>query len=268
MTSLIAWVATDNRGQTSFYLASDSRISWSVVNRRDAGRKTYACSAWPHIFAYCGDVLFPTTTITQVMEFVDAGLLEGVSDIANAHIRVLSLIQAIQQLSHLPVDHDFSILHASRESRSLTTKFHLWEMSYLAKSGVWLDVYHAVPNDHSSLIVARGTGSSVIKQHVARWQNTSLDGTSRAIFSAFCDAILSETDRRSGGAPQVVALYRDGNGRKIGTVIDGERFFFGSPVPPDIQLDIEWRDRLFQRIDGTSLNLVPGATRQPRPRGA
>lgn len=181
-------------------------------------------------------------------------------------LEILTFLKEIHARSTDPVDFDFAILHAVRESKSLTSKFYLWEMKYNAKSRTWDDVHINTQVGSSSLVLTRGTGGSHIRHAVEAWKKSSSGGTRRAIFSAFCDAVLGAADMRSGGAPQLVGLYRDGPGQKFGFVVDGQRYFLGSPVPFGTELTIEWRDRLFQRIDGTSLALVSGAPQQPRPK--
>ena len=74
MTTLIGWVGVDQRGLSSAYLASDSRLS-SNGAKWDCGRKLFACKTTPDVFGYCGAVLFPSLVLGQITEIVDAGLL-------------------------------------------------------------------------------------------------------------------------------------------------------------------------------------------------
>src|SRR5688572_16192088 len=80
MTSLIAWIGVDSHGLASAYFASDSRITWTGQEPWDYGRKLFACQKYPHILGYCGDVLFPTQTLSQVADMIDSGLLLTESD--------------------------------------------------------------------------------------------------------------------------------------------------------------------------------------------
>ena len=63
MTSLIAWVAADDRGPASLNIATDSRISWDSGPLRsrtlwDQGQKVFASQREPILVGYVGDVLF------------------------------------------------------------------------------------------------------------------------------------------------------------------------------------------------------------------
>ena len=80
MTSLIAWIGVDSHGPASAYFASDSRLTWPGSAVWDHGRKLFACRRYPHILGYCGDVLFPIQTLSQITEMIDSDLLLGPSD--------------------------------------------------------------------------------------------------------------------------------------------------------------------------------------------
>ena len=75
MTSLIAWVGIDSRGQSSAYLASDSRLTWGNSASWDTGGKLFASSRFPEIFGYCGDVTFPSQILPHTIELIDCNLL-------------------------------------------------------------------------------------------------------------------------------------------------------------------------------------------------
>jgi hypothetical protein len=79
--------------------------------------------------------------------------------------------------------------------------------------------------------------------------------TSRAVFSAFCDSFRSGTDSFSGGAPQLVGLYRKGVGESFGIIYQNARYLFGVPAGPDeaALMALEWRNELFERCDVLSL---------------
>jgi hypothetical protein len=77
VTTLISWVAFDQRKFAAAYVASDSRITWDEAgNKRwDAGRKVFPSSQFPDIFGYVGDVLFPALALSQIVEAIDAGVM-------------------------------------------------------------------------------------------------------------------------------------------------------------------------------------------------
>jgi len=65
MTSLVAWVGVD-RKPGSLYLASDSRLTWTVrkgeapVRKWDSGPKVFASRQTADIFRYWGFTEFPS----------------------------------------------------------------------------------------------------------------------------------------------------------------------------------------------------------------
>jgi hypothetical protein len=74
MTLLVSWVGVDTHGPSSVYIASDSQISWGTLAKFNFGRKVFAFSKWPDILGYCGDVLFPSIALNQIVELADAGV--------------------------------------------------------------------------------------------------------------------------------------------------------------------------------------------------
>lgn len=55
----------------------------------------------------------------------------------------------------------------------------------------------------------------------------SQGGTSRSIFSAFCDSREKGQNPLSGGIPQIVSLDRRSGGQVIGFVAEGTQCFYG-----------------------------------------
>ena len=105
-----------------------------------------------------------------------------------------------------------------------------------------------------------------MKEFDKRWRTSSQGRTSRAIFSAFCDSLDSGEDPLTGGPPQHIGLYRKDTPQIFGIVYHGSRFLCGLPLPAEIRTDtIEWRDHLYQRVDGETLSVLPGAQRHSRP---
>jgi hypothetical protein len=138
---------------------------------------------------------------------------------------------------------------------------------YRAQTDEWIDRKVDIALDNSCLVLALGSGAKDIRRQQQIWQASEQGGTSRSIYSAFCDALDSGGDVGSGGAPQLVGIYRSDSAKMIGTLHKNKRYFCGLPVSEDIQSkQVEWRDELFQRIDGETLLLVQGAKRHSRPR--
>lgn len=81
----------------------------------------------------------------------------------------------------------------------------------------------------------------------------------------FYDSLSSEADPLTGGEPQLVGLYRNGNAQVFGVVTPNGSSLEGClnlPVPLDAK--IEWRDTLFQRVDRQG-NHLKKAQRHVRP---
>jgi len=269
MTSLIAWIAVDQRAPSALYMASDSRISWGSERARwDAGRKLFNCRQYPEIFGYAGDVVFPSLVLGQITDIADAGLLYRSEDNADQrHQKFLTAVKASFDRRHNANISDFCILHGSREFSGSKSQFKLWNLSFSAAQRSWEDQTIIVPTNRSVLLTTIGTGSSSVKTHNLNWNASEQGGTSRAIFSAFCDSVRSHEDPMSGGVPQLVGMYHTRMPQVFGIVQSGRRYVHGFPVSSEVESDsIEWRDELFQRIDGRTLRVLAGAQRHARPR--
>jgi hypothetical protein len=100
----------------------------------------------------------------------------------------------------------------------------LWHTRWSPKDG-WSDA-PVVLEDVSALTIALGSGELVVANHQIAARN-ELGTFSRAVFTGFCDALVSGQDPFSGGAPQLVALYRHGAGMHFGTFLRGKSYFRG-----------------------------------------
>ncbi len=268
MTSLIAWIAVDQHAPSAFYMPSDSRISWDSKNARwDAGRKLFVCRRYPDIFGYTGDVVFPSLVLGQITEAADVNLLFNKEDtFEDRHAKFVEATKASFHRRHNAPNSDFQILNGSRQSSGRQAQFKLWCLSFIAATLTWSESETEIPTDKSTLLAAFGSGTKSVQSHSLRWERSNQGGTSRAIFSAFCDSVRSVADPFSGGIPQLVGMYHTRMPQAFGIVQDNHRYFQGFPLPHDVTADtIEWRDELFQRIDGKTLKIADGAQRHVRP---
>ena len=84
MTLLASWIGVDNKKNgpkpCSLYIVSDSRISWPNGNKYDNYKKVFGMKNHPDVFGFCGDVLFPSIVLGQLIPQIDAGLLITDSD--------------------------------------------------------------------------------------------------------------------------------------------------------------------------------------------
>jgi len=276
VTTLIAFIAVDQRGPSSLYFASDSRITWEPEKkppdhiagkvRWDSGRKLFACKQHADIFGYAGDVLFPSLVIGQMTDAADMGLLFSADDHSETrHRKFMDAIRSSIGRRYNAPDFDFHILRGSRDSSGMKSMFRVWYSYYSTKTKSWYERGIPIPTDKSTLLIAVGTGEESAIEHDALVSLTPQQGTSRAAFWGFCDSLRSNRDPLSGGPPQLVSLYRQENAKTLGVVYNGERFFQGLPLPDGILFNqVEWRDENFQRIDGNTLQLLEGAQRQVR----
>lgn len=267
MTSLIAWAGVDSRGPASIYLASDSRISWENRGTWDFSRKLFASTSYPDILGYFGDVLFTSRVLGQVVDLIDAQSLFTAD--AEPESKFAAIIMVFKQ-AHLTYPEGgrrpFSVFHCSRRGKGMATRFALFELSWDLTTG-WQNKAIPVSSERSALVVARGSGEKSVLKWLAQWDKSEVGRTSRSIFSAFCDALASGADAKSGGAPQLVGIYREGSAKSFGVIHKGNRYLHGLCVDSSPWLgSVEWRNELFERCDWRTREKLDSAQRQPRPR--
>jgi hypothetical protein len=270
MTSFLAWVGVDSRSPASIYLASDSRISWSVpgqpVRAWDHGRKVFASVGGPHLLGYVGDVTFASMVLSQLTSAIDAGALFPPD--ARADERFSVIVGMTKDLFRgLPESErrDFSVVYATRDGTGMRCVFSLWVLHWSCSAG-WRDEIMSIPPGSSSLTVL-GSGQKHVQLWQGRWHSSGQGDTSRAVFSGFCDALRAGSDPLSGGSPQIVGLYRVGPGRTLGVVTARGPYIYGLPLERwSAGTVAEWRNEAFERVapDG---HLLPDAQRHHTPRG-
>ena len=267
MTSLVAWVGADSRGPASLNIASDSRISWatgaSVRYHWDHGKKIFASSTAPLIVGYVGDVLFPALVLPGVIDRIDRQVFREDGPTVKGLISVLR-----REWRDYPAElrRPLTIYIGYRVGERMLAEFRLTALSN--KDG-GIDSWRTrdipvVPT--SNWLVLDGSGRTAITRALEAWQKSAAAGTSRSIFSAFVDAVVSGVDPFSGGAPQLACLYRIGAGRLLGIIHRNQRYFAGMRLIGDEAVgNVEWRNALFERADGRTKSLLSGAQAQPRP---
>lgn len=271
MTLLVAWVGVDTHGPTSMYIASDSRISWRDNARFNHARKVFAFSSQPDILGYCGDVLFPSIALNQIVQLADAGLLFGPEYTCKQKFQAIvdklnhQFREYPEQQSGL-AENSLSIIHASRE-RSDNKKFFAQSISWTLGSG-WSGREVELP-DQSDLLFVLESGADEFKINYERYRSGPSAGTTRSIFHCFCDTLQSTNNASVGGAPQLVGLYRkpDSVAVNFGIIHRGARYFLGVKID-DLRArtsNVEWRNNNFELCDGESMKKLEGAQTQPDP---
>lgn len=274
MTTFVAWVGVDSRGAASVNFASDSRITWSGPKGThwDLARKTFSSSKSADIFGYVNDVMFPSMMLGQLINAIDSGGL--FSDNLSSYERFEILVEHIKY-SHscypLCMRESFCIFHGSREGEGMSSAFSLNTIAWDKSNSLWNISQVGIPTASSAIIID-GSGSSVARKWSKRWNASNQGGTSRAVFSSFCNAVYSGEDKLTYGAPQLVSLYRKGSGKTIGFVHGKRKYISGLEV---LSLEgvsegneVEWRNKYFERcemsgdrIDGAQEHYVPKGLR-------
>lgn len=273
MTSIVVWCGVDSRAPASLYIGSDSRISWARGSATwDRGRKTFSCRNEPFVFGYWGQVLFPALALPLVQERADLGMYSEMSG-EDAHEAIASAV--IRQWLSYPSEHrtDVGIVIGSRTGTGVKSDFVLSVLTYSSQKRDWDLKAEPMPTTSSTLKVA-GSGADEVRKTLNIWNRSDAANTSRAVFSAFCEAIAGGGDPSSGGPPQLVGLHRQGPGRSFGIVVEDRRYLSGADILPDEyqHLDaVEWFNGLFERVDParkkrradaqTHATRWPGATR-------
>lgn len=269
LTCLVAWIGQDSNGPSTAYIASDSLVTWAVPQEGKpvvAGRWAHAAkvvgsSKQPVIAGYCGDSIFGTTTLVQLMAMMDSG--EQPASYETTVESAAEIIGASHNAYPHGIRSQFILAFRSKED-----EFQFFEIACNPNQPVSLELLTV--DRKTGLVGSWGSGASSYKSEHERWQKSDVAGYSRAIACAFCDAVASGRDDRTGGPPQIVGLYRKGAAVVHGLVIDGRRFFSGMEVSEDavgkISCPIEWRNKNFERCDPLSMTPLDGAQLQPRPR--
>ena len=258
MTSLLVWFAADKKKDTDFepasvYIATDSLITWHDDASWAHGKKVYAASTSPDIFAYCGDRLFAAHVLSHVVSAIDAGYLYSKTDSALG--RMHNVQQVLRMLwDSYPEKHkdDADIVHVTRDGEGVGCAFTYRRHSFKrGKVPTSSEAARAPSGQVSAPLLALGTGKTAVESSIDEWNSRYQNRhTSRAVFAAFCESLAEHKDKRSGGAPQLVGLYRIGAGRSFGVIWNDHRYFDGLPtVSRANKSAVPWRNNSFEIAD-------------------
>lgn len=266
MTLIASWIGVDDKkgGKevASIYLASDSRYTWGNSGKFDYGIKVFGSTKFPEIFGFCGDVLFPSIILGQIIPQIDNGILLGASDNAGTKSnKIFSFIQT--SLDTYPkgfLGESFTILHATRSEKT----FKLFKISYKANMQLRKDEISL--GNISTKVFSGGSGSSEFDKNWEIWESEKHNDyrTSRAVYHCLFKTLKEIKDPRTGGRPQIVGLYRNKNARLFGIIENGKKYIYGKESSEDINsTSIEWRNENFERMNPETLKILEGAQRQP-----
>ncbi len=265
MTLVISWIGVDQKKTgpsiASIYIASDSRYTWEKLGKFDYGTKVFGCATKPEIFGFCGDVLFPSVVLHQLIPQIDNGLLFGeVDDGQQKSLKIFNYISTSLK-SYPPqfLGKTFTILHATRTNKM----FQLYTIKYL--NGQLESNLVPLPN-YSTNVFSDGSGKAEFDVNWKSWEDNRHNNyrTSRGVYHCLDKTLREIKDFQTGGLPQVVGLYREGNCKLFGVINNLKKYIFGKESSEDIASNrIEWRNENFERIDPIALKLIEGAQRQP-----
>lgn len=265
MTTLIAWLGVDSRSPSSLYLAADSRFSWGRQASWDYGRKLFASKSSPVMLGYCGDVLFASHGISQALDHLESGSLHPAD--ARPLERVEALSHFLQRsMSTYPESQrrEFAVLFAMRIGSIMQSSFYVARI-HCSHAQAWTTTELKLP-ERSGVIDALGSGKIAFDAADGKWNRSEVGSTSRAVYSAFCDHVASGADPATGGAPQLVGLYRANTARTFGVIHKGRRWISGAEVTAtNVASAVEWRDDLFQNCDANTMKVLTSAQRHARP---
>ena len=251
MSTVVTWATRDSHGITSLYFISESRISWGSNTTWDYGQKVFSLQN-SGIIAYCGDVLFPTQTISQLKDLIDKEILFKNDDTNANKIEVIK--EYIENsFNNYPIKINNTVILISLVKNKV---FNSYKLS-ISNNAIIIEELNIIANKP----IAYGSGKKYFDKVFSRLKN---DIYSRYIYQAFFKTIEEAEDKISGGAVQLVGIYRDSKSQTFGIIQNNEKFIYGQKIiSKNIPLNVEWRNRNFEIMDEKTLKRKKGAQRQP-----
>jgi len=229
----------------------------------------FASPSSPELFGFVGYVILPYMILTGAIEVIArAQRPENASKTADDRAAWLKARISAASLRYPPTpDGDFAIFYGTRQGCGMPGRsaFAMYRIKGKAGSAKVSSEKLEIPFV-SSVLRTEGTGKASVDEWQLRWERSDQGNTSRTMFSAFCDALASGSDTKTGGEPQLVGLYREGHARLFGVVTKNGYSVSGDLNPEIAEGSVaEWRDSLFQRVDRNG-RVLKRAQRQVRPR--
>jgi hypothetical protein len=266
MTLIVSWAALDRKGDkndvASMYIMSDSRISWGPNHIWDNGRKIFNFQNHPDILGYCGDVLFITQVLSQIITLGDSCLLFNSEDTfskksENIFETIISQLNKFPQSKLFP---SFSIIHCGK---TLKGEFGCRNLSW--KKGDGWNTKNISPNEYSDKLIVAGSGSQEFNALYFKRFKSYERKTSREIYQCFIDTMSEIKDPLCGGPPQLAGVYRGDISKTFGIISDEKRYVLGIEIDETANFgEFEWRNELFERCNPVSKKILPEAQRQPK----
>ncbi|MBS9526013.1 hypothetical protein KI659_18480 [Litoribacter alkaliphilus] len=266
MTLIVSWIGVDDKEDgkeiASIYISSDSRYTWGNSGKYDYGIKVFGATKHPEIFGFCGDVLFPSIILGQIIPQIDNGiLLDNSNNTETKSSKIFSYIKT--SLDSYPknfIGESFTILHGTRFEKT----FKLFKIVYGADKQLRKE--EVLLGNISTKVFSGGSGAKEFDANWQKWKSEKHNDhrTSRAVYHCLYKTLKEIKDPQTGGLPQVVGLYRNKNSRLFGIVEDEKKYIFGKESSEDINSSsIEWRNGNFERMNPGTLKIFEDAQRQP-----
>jgi hypothetical protein len=252
MTTVVRWGGSDQRRQSSIYLASDSKLTYPT--KHELGRKTFACKNAPYIFGFCGQAALPFTAIPKLVLELDrmyGGSMEITESIILAFVKN-EINPAKRRYSNIG---DCHIMVCGRNGENMSASFFSYVITYTLNRdcvGIERPDYLKKNNFYQ----AWGSGEGTSNSYNTAWEvNTDSGGFSRAIFSGFYDSICSCLDLYTLPPPQLVGIWATGAPIDF-CLIWNSRIYQGGTRVPSTSIPRTCMDRLFQIIDPLTMDVA------------
>ncbi|MFT4503155.1 hypothetical protein [Caballeronia sp. 15711] len=227
--------------------------------------KVFSASNQPHIFGFCGDSTFAPLVLSQIVAAIDSGSLISPDDTVETKSEKVGQLISIAW-AHFPrsqLFYDTSIVHVFRQGEGVDSRFWLTEYKVVSsKQKVERTAQKMAPlGQYSQSWHVLGSGAGPVTNTIESWNKRYSDRhTSRAVFKAFCESLRGNTDKYSGGAPQLASLYRIGNGRPHGVIWNDARYYLGARTIHNSNKEhLPWRNDSFEIVDQQSRKRKPNA---------
>ncbi len=260
MTLIVGWLACDQRGPCSAYMASDSRIS-DNRNIYDNSQKTFALRNTPDILGYCGETIFTYQILTRLTSMCDAEILLSTDmDYSDRSKIIFKEIEKAHQAYKLN-DSSIKIYHIGRNKKCLfNANLYAWD------GKIWTNSKIETNFNNSMKLFSDGSGKNEFEECFLNFKYGNNEGTSRNYFHCFCDIIKNMKDKHTGGIPQLVGLYNGSkfNGMYHGIIVGGQAYYQALKVENVYEMSsIRWYNENFEICDWSTKQRQAGAMVQP-----
>jgi len=267
MTLIVSWIGVDQKKNgnriSSLYIASDSRFSWGKSGKYDYGVKVFGCVNSPEIFGFCGDVLFPSNLINQLITQIDNGIFFYDTDCEKIKSKKIFdfISEAITLYPNFALTQNFTIIHGTRISQEFSLHKYLYDCKIRKFTYNQIDLPL-----FSTKVFSGGSGAKEFNVDFEHFEKESHNEyrTSRGVYQCLIKTLNKIKDIYTGGNPQIIGLYRNKNSILLGSVFEEKLYLYGREYLQNVNADnIEWRNENFERTNPNTGKILKGAQKQP-----